>query len=88
MAAKGSLGKCERAHQTIEGLLRTFRSQVHMKYAVELPSNHPIMHWAMRHAAWVHERFTVDSKDHTTAYERHMLCKYAGGLATFGETVV
>ena len=88
IAAKGSLGKCERAHQTIEGLMRTFRSQVHMKYQVELPSSHPIMHWAMRHAAWIHERFTVDSRDHMTAYERHMLRKYAGGLATFGETVV
>ncbi len=68
--------------------MRTFRTKVHVKYAVELPSSHPLMQWAMRHAAWVRERFTVDSREHATAYERHMLCKHISGLATPGETVV
>ena len=51
--------------------------------AVQLGPSHPILAWAVRHAAWLLARFQVKSSDTTSA----MFPVWTRVLGLFGETV-
>ena len=85
--SKGFLGRAERLHGTVEGLMRTFRVAIGDHYKVQIPITHPIVSWMVRHAAWIHDRYQT-GMDGRTAYFRHMLRDYKSGLVPFGESVV
>ena len=83
VGSKGSLGMCERAHQTIQGLSRTMISQIEHEYDVKLGISHPIFEWVVRHAGWVHFTQAVNGPDRQTAFFRRFwqyLCVHAGPL--------
>ena len=88
VASKGSNGQVERLHQHIQGMFRTMRSSVLRQYKVPIDILHVINPWMARHAAWIRDRFSVDSRDNRTAYERHYGRMYAKKLVPFGETVM
>ena len=56
-AWKGSNGRVEQASKAVEGRTRTIFSCVATRYDVEVPTGHPVVQWAIRHAAWLWERF-------------------------------
>ena len=49
-------GHVERFHQTVKGLARTCLAAVQASYGVEIDKDHLLTSWAIRHAAWVHNR--------------------------------
>ena len=52
-----------------------------------MPSTHPIVGWATRHAAWILTRF-LRHADGQTSYERRWQRPYHSPLCIFGETVM
>merc|ERR1712086_355307 len=56
-ASKGSLGRGERAHLSVQGQMRTFRMHVEKKYCIKMQPSHFLNDWACRHAAWIINRF-------------------------------
>ena len=55
--SKGSLGRGERGHLSVQGQLRTLRSMVQDKYKITIDSKHILMPWLCRHSSWIIERF-------------------------------
>ena len=85
--SKQSLGRAERFHGTVEGLIRTLRVAIEDNYGVEIPITHPIISWMVRHAAWTHDRYQT-GRDGRTSFARHMLRDYKSGIVPFAETVI
>ena len=56
-ASKGSNGRVEQANRAVEGMTRTIMQCLETRYHVEVPTGHPVVQWAIRHAAWLWERF-------------------------------
>ena len=86
--SKGSNGRVERLHQSIQGMMRTLRLSILDDYGVQIPTAHPLTAWMMRHAAWLRERFQAGRRDGLTPYSRHRLRDYLGKVVPFGETVM
>ena len=55
--SKGSSGRVGQAKQALEGMTRTNLSCAESRYEIEVPTGHPVVHWANRRAAWLLERF-------------------------------
>ena len=86
--SSGSLGHTQRFIQTLWAQLRTLRTQMGDKYSkLQIPTTHPIVGWAIRHASWILTRY-LRHADGKTSYERRWQRPYASPLCIFGETVV
>ena len=58
IASKGSNGRVEQKNKAIEGMTRTILADVSQRYGCELPTGHPAVSWALRHAGWLLDRFS------------------------------
>ena len=83
-----SLGHTERFIQTLWTQLRTLRTQMGDKYSkLQIPTTHPIVGWAIRHASWILTRYLLHA-DGKTSYKRQWQRPYASPLCIFGETAM
>ena len=80
-----SVGGAERFVQTVRGLMRTFVVQLEEKTGMKVKPDSPILPWALRHAAWVHNRYNKQKETGLTPYEKVHLTKYQRPLLMFGE---
>ena len=86
--SSGSLGHTERFIQTLWAQLRTLRTQMGDKYSkLQIPTTHPIVGWAIRHASWILPRY-LRHADGKISNERRWQRPYASPLCIFGETVM
>ena len=68
-ASKGSNGRVKQANRAVEGMSRMIMQCLETRYDVEIPTGPPVVQWAIRHAAWLWERFQPD-EDGLTGYYR------------------
>ena len=54
-----SNSRAERAVQQIEDLVRTYKSAAESRMGTKLPSNHPLIHWIVEHAARTCNKYAV-----------------------------
>ena len=54
-----SNGIVERYHRTLTGQIRTLRELVQQNYNIQIPTDHPLMAWAVRHSAYLINRFLI-----------------------------
>ena len=54
-----SNGNVERYHRTLTGQIRTLRELVQQNYNIQIPTDHPLMAWAVRHSAYLINRFLI-----------------------------
>ena len=64
-----SNGYIERAVQTAQGYIRTWRSNLEEKWGVKLDAEHVIWPWVVEMVSWLASRAEVGA-DGKTAYER------------------
>ena len=81
-----SNGVAERAVQSVEGMVRTFKFALEKKLGVQISSTHPIMTWIVEHSAETLNRYHI-SLDGRTAYERVRGKAYKGEMIEFGRRV-
>ena len=77
----------ERAHQTVEGMVRTMKEVIEDRAKIKFSANEDITAWMIRHSAFLQTRFSV-GKDRKTAFKRDHLQDYASHLLPFGSAVV
>ena len=82
-----SIGAAERAHQTLRGLARVYLVQLETKTGVKLDNQSPWWSWALKHAAWVYNRYHKRADTGYTPYEKYRHCRYGQTLLPFGERV-
>ena len=92
-APKGSHssnGGVERLIGKVDALARTFREHVQVNYHFELPDDHLLMPWIIRHAGWIDARYQVHN-DGRTARQRLKNVPYTSLVAfqrdCFGEAL-
>ena len=56
-ASKLSDGSVEQANKAGEGMAQTIVSCFESWYEIDVATGHPVVQWAIRHAAWLLERF-------------------------------
>ena len=86
-ASKGSNGQVEQKNKSIEGMARTLLASVRTLYKLNVPTSHPIVTWAIRHGAWLKDRFQLGG-DGMTPYYRQNRRTYTSTLVPFAENVV
>ena len=64
-----SNGIVERAIQSVQGMIRTIRSDIEGRWGVKIDATHSIWQWIAEHAGFLLTRFEV-GRDGKTAYER------------------
>ena len=80
-----SNGNIERYHRTLTGQIRTLREQIQQNYSTQIPTEHPITAWAVRHAAYLINRFLIRADGYTSYQARWgrthnaALCEYGNG---------
>ncbi len=84
--SKGSLGGCERFHQTAQGMARTFKLSIEKKYGVKLNTHSALTPWIMRHGGFLVPRCVVRA-DGRTAYHALRGKPYTSKLLQLGEIV-
>ena len=82
-----SNGEVERANQTIQGLIRTYKSDLEASLKRELPSRCPLMLWLIEWASVAHNLFTIGS-DGVSPYQRIKGRPWRPAIPRFGETVL
>ena len=82
-----SSGSIERFHRTLTGHIRTLRTQVQQNSNTRLPTTHPIMACAVRHSAYLINRFLIRA-DGYTSYHKRCGRTHNAALCEFGETVM
>ena len=82
-----SSGSIERFHRTLAGHIRTHRKQVQQNYNTRLPTTHPMMAWAVRHSAYLINRFLIRA-DGYTSYHTRWGRTHNAALCEFGEIVM
>eukprot|EP00971_Amphidinium_carterae_P057164 1130344-Amphidinium_carterae.1 len=87
-ASKPSLGQCERMHGVHAGIARSLLMSVERRYGVKIPVRHVLVEWALRHAAWLHERFQPHRIGGMTAFQKHEGHVYTSLLVEFAEVVL
>ncbi|CAE7338131.1 GIP [Symbiodinium sp. CCMP2592] len=85
IGAKGSLGFCEKAIDSVRKLANTLLDQARHRTGLSLPTTHVLFAWAFVHSAWLLNRYRVIGN--MTAYERACGAKYSGRIAPFAEPV-
>ena len=63
-----SNSRAERAVQTFEDMLRTYKSALEARMEAYLPCDHAVMYWRTEHAAHIYNKHLVGA-DGRTAYE-------------------
>ena len=86
-ASKGSNGRLEQAYRVVEGMTRTIMSCLETRYVVEIPTGHPVVQWAVRHASWLWERFQP-GEDGLNGYYRQYQGNYQSAILPFAEIVL
>ena len=85
--SKGSLGRGERGHLSVQGQLRTIRAATEKSYEVTVGATHLLMPWMTRHCSWTITRFQPKWTGHTAC--RSLRGKdYSGGVVPFSEVVL
>jgi hypothetical protein len=82
-----SNGNVERYHRTQSGQIRTLREQVQQNYSIQIPTDHPLMAIAVRHSAYLINRFLIKA-DGCTSYQARWGRTHNAALCEFGETVM
>lgn len=82
--SKGN-GSVENAVRLVQGLLRTVKYCLEVRFKRRIPAEHPVMAWLVKHVAWL---LTVRSRgtDGKTAYERIRGRGFGRKMVGFGET--
>ena len=78
------VGTGERSIQTIRAQMRTLVVQLQRKVGMELTADSPILPWAVRHAAWLYNRFHKRQDTNFTPFEQVHLKEYNKPLWMFG----
>ena len=86
-ASKGSNGRVEQANKAVEGMTRTIMQCLATRYDVEVPTGNPVVQWAIRHAAWLLERFQP-VEDGLNGYYRQYQRNYQSAILPFTEVVL
>ena len=82
-----SNGNVERYHRTLVGQVRTLKEQIQQNYNTQIPTDHPLMAWAVRHAAYLINRFLIRA-DGYTSYQARWGRTHNAALCEYGETVM
>ena len=82
-----SNGPCEKAVQDVTTQLRTMKLALENRVKVKILDELPIMQWALEHASFLINRFSV-GKDGMTPYERTTGRRWRRPLLEFGESVM
>ena len=87
--SKGSIGAVDRFSQEAVGLARSLLATVKDIYGIELDGTSAIVPWAIRHSAWLLNRFQPHAKQagHTSfhaIYEKN----FSGEALRFGQPVL
>lgn len=82
-----SNGSVERYHRTLVGQVRTPKEQIQQNYNTQIPTDHPLMAWAVRHAAYLINRFLIRA-DGYTSYQARWGRTHNAALCEYGETVM
>ena len=88
-AQKGNhqgVGGVERANQEVLKQIRALLYTIQENYGRELPNDHSLWPWLVRHSSWLLSRFTVHHDDRTS-YEMLRGRPYRGEIVVFGECV-
>ena len=84
--SSNSLGRVVQEQRQLYAQTRALRLQLGQDYQTAVTSDHLIMTWLVRHAAWLLNRYVVH-EDGKTSYERRWTTRFNSGLCTFGECV-
>ena len=76
----------ERAHQSVDAMVRTMKEVIEDKAHIRLSATDNITSWMIRHAAFLQTRFSV-GKDGKTPFKRRHHKDYANQLLPFGSAV-
>ena len=82
-----SQGAVERWHATLWALVRTLKLQLEKDYKVTVTPEPALFTWLVKHAAWLHNRYTVHSSGRTS-FEQRWGVPYNRHIVKFGETVL
>lgn len=85
--SSSSMGAVERWAQTVGGLARTYVAAAARRWGRKALAAAPLFAWAMRHAAWVHNRYHVRPSG-KTPYEAVHGSPYTGVVHAFTEPVL
>ncbi|CAK0836065.1 unnamed protein product [Prorocentrum cordatum] len=77
----------EAAVKIVEGQTRVLRLDLEKRYGTKVTAAMPIWAWMMRHAGWLHERFSRRAGEQTP-HEIATGTPYKGDICNFGETVL
>ena len=80
-------GAIENAVQRVNVQLRKIKRQLETRTKLDLAAKHPIVEWALEHAAFQLTRLVVGT-DGKTAYERATSRQWRGQMLEFGEQVM
>ena len=83
-----SNGAAERTVQQVRGMARVYLEHVREKTGSEFPPKSPWWACALRHAAWVYNRFHVRADTRVAPYAKIRLKTYAQPVLLFGELVL
>ena len=85
IGAKGSLGFCEKAIDSVRRLANTLLDQARHRTGLPIPTSHILFPWSFIHAAWLLNRYRPIGN--LTPYERVYGTRYSGRVAPFAEPV-
>ena len=80
-------GSVERFHRTLMGQVRAIKLQLENNYGIKLNSNHPIMPWLVKHAAYLLNRYSIHL-DGNTSYYRRWGKERKTPTCEFGDTIL
>ena len=86
--SSSSLGGVERWNGTLVGLVRTLIADVESRWGITINGKSNVLPWAIRHAAWLHNRFQPHRRTGTTAFEQQQGHQYRGAMFGFSEVVM
>ena len=72
--------------KAVEGTARTIMQCLATRYDVEVPTGHPVVQWAIRHAAWLLETFDL-GEDGLNGYDRQYQRNCQSAILPFAEIV-
>ena len=81
----GSIGACDYYIQLLTGQVRALRLDFRRRFQLNLPVNHPLFEWLVRHSAFLLNRFHHSQpRGQKTAFELLHSKSYISSLACFG----
>ena len=83
-----SNGAAERTAQQVRGMARIHLKHVREKTGSKFPRKSPWWAWALRHAAWIYNRFHVRSDTRTKPHSNIRLKTYAQTVLPFGVLIL